>query len=270
LAKDLSGNSASNNPVKIVTTTSQAFQAPVVSSPTPPSRLVENVISIFSDAYTNVANTNFNPWWQQSSWFSSEQVGGNEVVKYENFNYQGIEIGSTVNASAMQFLHIDLWTPNETSLSISPISKTTGEKAFKLTPVKLNGWNSYDIPLSSFTIQGLSMADIIHLKFVGSGKSIIYLDNIYFYKGPITAISDLKSETKISYFPNPVMNELNIKSETEIQNIDVYTITGQKIKSVTLKTSSAVIDLTDITQGTYFVYVTMTNGTRSVQKVIKK
>jgi hypothetical protein len=270
LAKDLSGNSASNNPVKIVTTTSQAFQAPVVSSPTPPSRLPENVISIFSNAFTNVPNTNFNPWWQQSSWFSSEQVGGNEVVKYENFNYQGIEIGSTVNASAMQFLHIDLWTPNETSLSISPISKTTGEKAFKLTPVKLNGWNSYDIPLSSFTIQGLSMADIIHLKFVGSGKSIIYLDNIYFYKGPITAISDLKSETTINYYPNPVMNTLNIKSETEIQNIDVYTITGQKIKSVTLKTSSAVIDLTDITQGTYFVYVTMTNGKRSVQKVIKK
>ncbi|MDO8951838.1 MAG: hypothetical protein Q7U86_04385, partial [Draconibacterium sp.] len=183
-AKDPAENSASNNPIRIVTTTNPAPPAPVVSSPTPPSRLAENVISIFSDAYTNVANTNFNPWWQQSSWFSSEQVGGNEVVKYENFNYQGIEIGSTVNASAMQFLHIDLWTPNETSLSISPISKTTGEKAFKLTPVKLNGWNSYDIPLSSFTIQGLSMADIIHLKFVGSGKSIIYLDNIYFYKGP--------------------------------------------------------------------------------------
>jgi len=55
-----------------------------------------------------------------------------------------------------------------------------------------------------------------------------------------------------------------------IQNIDIYTITGQKIKSLTLKIKSAVIDLTDITQGTYFVYVTMTNGTRSVQKVIKK
>jgi hypothetical protein len=269
-AKDLSGNSASNNPIQIVTTTSPAFPEPVASSPIPPSRSPENVISIFSDAYTNVPNTNFNPWWQQSSWFYSVQVGGNEVLEYENFNYQGIEIGSKVNASTFQYLHIDLWTPNETSLSISPISQSTGEKAVQLTPIKLNEWNSYDVPLSSFTIQGLSMTDILHLKFVGSGKSIIYLDNIYFSKGPVTAIRDMKSYAAIRYYPNPVLNDLNIKSETEIRNIDVYTITGQKIKSVTLKTSNTTIDLSDLTSGTYFVTVTLKNGTLSVQKIVKK
>ena len=270
-AKDLAGNGASNNPIQLVTTTNQAFQVPAASSPIPPARLPENVISIFSDVYTNVANTNFNPYWQQSSWFYSVQIGGNEVLEYENFNYQGIEIGSIVNASAMQYLHIDVWTPNETSLSISPISQSTGEKAVQLTPVKQNEWNSYNIPLSSFTIQGLSMSDILHLKFVGSGKSIIYLDNIYFYKGlPLTSISDTKSKPAINLYPNPVLNNLNIKSETEIVKVDVYTITGQIIKSVSVKTHGAIIDLNDITQGTYFVAITLKNGTRSIQKVIKK
>jgi hypothetical protein len=66
------------------------------------------------------------------------------------------------------------------------------------------------------------------------------------------------------------MNELNIQSVTEIQSVDVYTITGQKIKSVALETSSAVIDFTDITQGTYFVAVTLKNGTQSIQKIVKK
>jgi len=269
-AKDLSGNSASNNPIQIVTTTSPAFAAPLVSSPAPPSRLPEDVISIFSDAFTNIANTNFNPYWQQSSWFYSVQAGGNEVLKYENFNYQGIEIGSIVNASTMQYLHIDLWTPNETSLSILPISQSTGEKAVNLTPIKLNEWNSYEIPLTSFTIQGLSMADILHLKFVGSGKTIIYLDNIYFYKGTITAVKEVKSETSISYYPNPVLNKLNVKSESEIQSLDVYTITGQRIKSVVLKAHSTSIDFSDLNQGTYFVAVTLKNGTRSIDKVVKK
>jgi len=270
-AKDLSGNSASNNPIQIITTTSPAFPAPVVSSPTPPSRLAENVISIFSDAYTNIPNTNFNPYWQQSSWFYSVQVGGNEVLEYENFNYQGIEIGSKVNASAFQYLHIDLWTPNETSLSISPISQSTGEKAVQLTPIKLNEWNSYDIPLSSFTIQGLSMADILHLKFVGSGKSIIYLDNIYFYKGsPITAIKETKSVATISYFPNPVVNNLNVKSESEIQSIDVFTITGQRVKSEALKAHNTSVDFTDLKQGTYLVAITLKNGSRSIQRIVKK
>ena len=270
-AKDLAGNGASNNPIQLVTTTNQAFQVPAASSPIPPARLPENVISIFSDVYTNVANTNFNPYWQQSSWFYSVQIGGNEVLEYENFNYQGIEIGSIVNASAMQYLHIDVWSPNETSLSISPISQSTGEKAVQLTPVKQNEWNSYNIPLSSFTIQGLSMSDSLHLKFVGSGKSIIYLDNIYFYKGlPLTSISDTKSKPAINLYPNPVLNNLNIKSETEIVKVDVYTITGQIIKSVSVKTHGAIIDLNDITQGTYFVAITLKNGTRSIQKVIKK
>ena len=114
------------------------------------------------------------------------------------------------------------------------------------------------------------MADILHLKFVGSGKSIIYLDNIYFYKTPVTAVSDNKSERAISYYPNPVFNDLNIKSETEIHNVDIYTITGQKIKSVSLRNHSTAIDLNDITQGTYFVAVTLKNGTRSIQKIVKK
>lgn len=270
-AKDLSGNAASNNPIQIITNTNQAYPAPVVSSPTPPARTAVDVISIFSDVYTNVPNTNFNPYWQQSTWFNSVQVGGNEVLEYENFNYQGIEIGSIVNASALQYLHIDLWTPNETTLSISPISQSTGEKAVQLTPIKLNEWNSYDIPLSSFTIQGLSMTDILHLKFVGSGKSIIYLDNIYFYKGsPITAIKETKSATTISYYPNPVLKNLYVKSEGEIQSIDVFTITGQRVKSEMLKANNASIDFSDLKQGTYFVAVTLNDETRAIRKIVKK
>jgi len=268
-ANDLSGNGAANNPVLLVATTSQAFQSPGIPAPTPPARSSENVISIFSNSYTNRAATNFNPWWQQSTWYESKFIGENEMVKYENFNYQGIEIGSPVNAAGMQYMHIDLWTPNESSLSISPISKSTGEKAFKLTPIKLNEWNSYEIPLTSFTIQGLSMADILHLKFVGSGKSIIYLDNIYFYKGFPTAAADMNAGSEIACYPNPVLNFLNIKSQTEIQRIDVHSITGQKIKSLTLNTLNAIVDLSNLVQGTYIVYVTLNNGTRSIQKITK-
>jgi hypothetical protein len=67
-----------------------------------------------------------------------------------------------------------------------------------------------------------------------------------------------------------VLNDLNIKSETEIRSVEVYSMTGQRIKSVTLKTHATAIDLNDITQGTYFVAVTLKNGTRSIQKIVKK
>lgn len=268
--EDPAGNEATNNPIQKVASTADAFQAPVVSSPTPPERAPEDVISIFSDSYTNIQNTNFNPWWQQSSWFYSEQVGGNEVLKYENFNYQGIEIGSQVNASEMTHLHIDLWTPNETFLSISPISASTGEKAYNLTPIILNEWNSYEVPLTGFTIQGLSMSDILHLKFVGSGKSIIYLDNIYFYKEDGSSAKDLNSQNVLRCYPNPVKDILSISSASEIRSFKLLTLDGKQMLSVSVNELNASFDISALSAGYYIALVTYKNGSQSNHRIIKQ
>jgi hypothetical protein len=268
-AEDPSGNGASNNPVQVSAKTNEAFPQPEISSPLPPTRNPQDVISIFSNSYTNIAGTNFNPNWQQSTWYASMFIGENEMVKYENFNYQGIEIGSKVNASGMKYLHIDVWTPNETSLSISPVSQTTGEKSVKLTPLRKNEWNSYDIDLTSFTIQGMSMADILHLKLVGSGKSIIYVDNIYFYRESTTDITDIKSKTEIRLYPNPVLNALNVESIQEIRNIEIRTLTGQLVKNEKVNTFNGSIDFNEIMSGNYVVVVTLENGERAVQKIVK-
>jgi hypothetical protein len=268
-AEDPSGNGASNNPVQVSAKTNEAFPQPEISSPLPPTRNPQDVISIFSNSYTNIAGTNFNPNWQQSTWYASMFIGENEMVKYENFNYQGIEIGSKVNASGLKYLHIDVWTPNESSLSISPVSQTTGEKSVKLTPLRKNEWNSYDIDLTSFTIQGMSMADILHLKLVGSGKSIIYVDNIYFYRESTTDITDIKSKTEIRLYPNPVLNALNVESIQEIRNIEIRTLTGQLVKNEKVNTFNGSIDFNEIMSGNYVVVVTLENGERAVKKIVK-
>jgi hypothetical protein len=213
-----------------------------------------------------VANTNFNPWWQQSTWYESKFIAENEMVKYENFNYQGIEIGSKVNASGMQFLHIDVWTPNETSLKISPISQSSGEKAVNLMPLNLNGWNSYNIPLSSFTIQGLSVADILHLKLVGSGKSIIYVDNIYFHKGNPTAISQIEKENVVVYNFN---RQLVVKTSNELLNgqIEIFDISGRKLMTKIIKNRTEMIEMSK--QGMMFVRISdMTKQTIITKKVM--
>ncbi|MCU4174426.1 T9SS type A sorting domain-containing protein [Carboxylicivirga sp. N1Y90] len=261
-ANDLAGNSAANNPLEIIQSTGVGYAEPAVSSPTPPSRNASDVISVFSDVYVTILNTNFNPWWNQNTWFYSVQVGGNEVLMYENFNYQGIEIGSKVDASDMTYLHVDLWTPNETSLSISPISESTGERAFNFSPINQNQWNSYDIPLSSFTIQGLSMSDILHLKFVGSGKSIIYLDNIYFHKGTPTAIDDVKTES-LKLYPNPVLDILTIEGLEDGTLVEIYGASGSLLKKVYI--SGGRINVADLAKGVYFISA---NGITS--KLIKK
>jgi len=184
VAKDAAGNAAANNPI-VVTATTSALAEPTTAAPAP-TVTAAKVTSIFSDAYTSISGTNFNPGWGQKTVVSTVQIENNAVLKYANLNYQGTEFGSDVNASAMNYLHVDVWTPNETTLSIYPISRSTTEKYVTLTPLNLNTWNSFDIPLTDFTTQGLSMTDLFQFKFVGAGGNTVYLDNLYFYDNTTT------------------------------------------------------------------------------------
>lgn len=144
------------------------------STPTHPAT---NVLSVFSDAYTAISGTNLNPDWGQATVVTTLQIQGNNTLKYAGLNYQGIELGSSQDVSAMGFLHLDFWTANSTALNVFLISPGPVETGYSLT-VPTSGWTSIDIPLSSFAPVNLS--DVIQLKFDGSGD--IYLDNIYFRK----------------------------------------------------------------------------------------
>ena len=154
---------------------------PIVAAPTP-TRPAADVISIFSDAYTNVAGTDFNPNWGQSGFATASQtlIAGNNTLSYPNFNYQGIQIGSNQNVSSYGFLHLDYYSANATQLKVYLISPGPVETPFTLT-VPTTGWNSIDIPLSAFSPVALN--NIIQFKFDGgTGSNNIFLDNIYFYK----------------------------------------------------------------------------------------
>jgi len=154
---------------------------PTTAAPTP-TRNAANVISVFSDAYTNVAGTDLNPNWGQSTVVSQIPVAGNNTLKYAGLNYQGIVLGSNQNVSGMDFLHLDIWTTNSTLLNVFLISPGPVEKPFGLT-VPTSGWSSVEIPLSSFS--PVDLADIFQLKFEGNGD--IFIDNIYFYKSGTVA-----------------------------------------------------------------------------------
>ncbi len=160
---------------------------PTVAAPTP-TQDPADVISIYSGTYTDIAGTDFNPGWGQTTIVSFVEIVGNETMKYETFNYQGIQLAANQELSEMEFMHLDIWTPDATVVKTTPISATTGEFLLELTPLNQGVWNSYDIPVGDFA--GVSMADIHQLKFdgqAGVNPSNLFIDNIYFYKVPTTA-----------------------------------------------------------------------------------
>lgn len=148
---------------------------PTVAAPAPTFNSA-NVISVFSDAYSNVAGTDLNPNWGQATVVSQAPVGGNNTLIYTGLNYQGIQLGSNQNVSAMTHLHLDFWTANSTALNVFLISPGPVETPFALT-VPTSGWSSVDIPLTAFS--PVDLTNIIQFKFEGNGK--IYLDNLFFH-----------------------------------------------------------------------------------------
>lgn len=171
-------------------TTLRLVAQPTDAPTTPPVRNSGDVISLFSDAYTNVAGTLWFPNWGQSTVVTDEVIASNNVKKYANLNYQGIQFQDPivpVNASSMTHLHLDIWTPNCTAFEVFLINTTpaTQEHAYTINPT-LSGWNSIDIPLTAFTSSApvIALNNIGQIKLVGTpfGSSTVWLDNLYFWK----------------------------------------------------------------------------------------
>lgn len=172
---------------------------PTTSAPTP-SVDAARVVSVFSNAYTNVAGTNYFPNWGQTTTYEAVTVGASDnVIKYANMNYQGIQFGSPQDISAMKYLHIDIWT-NDANAATFPVTLIWGAEKTITKTVATNGtWTSLDIPLSEFT--GAVLTNAIQFKFqsnewftlgaAGSSSkyTTIYLDNLYFWTDVAPALT---------------------------------------------------------------------------------
>lgn len=207
---------------------------PLEAAPTPPNRLDEDVISIFSDAYTDVSGTDINPGWGQSTISTIVDIIDNPTLSYVNLNYQGTQLDTAIDASSMEYLHIDLWTLDATEVNVYPISVSSGERSYSLT-ITPDQWNSYDIPLSVFTDAGLSITDIHQFKFDGTAGSTIFLDNIYFYKESGAAVNpvlplDFESSTIIYAFEDFDGGAATVIDNPHSLGINTSAKVGQMIK----------------------------------------
>jgi hypothetical protein len=179
-----SGGVASTQNIQNVVITN-LFAAP---TPTVPA---SSVISMFSDAYTNVAVDTWRTSWSQAN-LQDISISGNATKKYSNLNFVGIEATTTpINATSMTHFHTDVWSSDFTAFKIKLVDfgangsfgggdDVEHEITFN-SPAK-ETWVSLDIPLSSFV--GLTTrAHIAQLIYVGApaGNTTVYIDNVYFY-----------------------------------------------------------------------------------------
>lgn len=173
-----------------------AILQPLDPAPTPRFREESDVISVYSASYTNV-DSNLFPDWGQTGNFGSTwgefDLDGDKMLQYTNLSYQGLDITTAIDASTQEYIHIDVWTAEVTSIDIFPLPNgvAPADERFISLPLVANQWNSFDIPLSDFTDQGLPIDDIKQFKFTQTtfddwGAGTVFIDNLYFWKEPST------------------------------------------------------------------------------------
>ena len=162
--------------------------SPLTSAPTPPSRQPDDVISLYSDVYTNIELSELNPGWGQTTTLTEVQVEGNNTWFYNDLNYTGIvtDYGNATDVSAMEFVHFDYWTPDATVLGLKLVNTSYAdgdplkEDIEFVDPISLGEWVSVDISLAEYTTD---VSGITQLLYDTTGNNaIVYVDNLYFYR----------------------------------------------------------------------------------------
>jgi len=259
--------------------------APTTAAPTPPTRNAADVISLFSDAYTDI---NVGEWG--TSWDSAtitDEVIANDNVKKVNFGaFLAVDFtGNRINATDYTHFHIDIFTATATldksfnhklSNHANPAPGETSAIEFSTTnasnpslPNPNPGtWISYDIPLSSFTQASNSLArNAIAQYLITSNLGVVYLDNIYFYRAGTASVED--NLFNVSLYPNPANNRLNISAANTIQNAEIYNVLGKKVMNVTINKTSESIDISNLASGVYMIKYNIEN-TVGTAKFIKQ
>jgi photosystem II stability/assembly factor-like uncharacterized protein len=80
-------------------------------------------------------------------------------------------------------------------------------------------------------------------------------------------LDELITNYSFSFYPNPSTDNLNIKSEVLINEINILDITGKLIKTIKLNTS--LINIEDLKEGIYFLKIITSTGESNTYKFIK-
>lgn len=168
-------------------------------APTPPPRNPDDVISIFSEAYSNIPVDYFNGFFTPDGQTTQGgapplDLSGDRIINYTALNFVGVGFFlnvSPVDASEMTTLHVDI----KVNEAISPgdfirlqlinsvaNNETSGSFTVGSDVLESDQWVSLDIPLDNFS--GLVDRSQLGLLFFISDSTIsdIFVDNIYFYR----------------------------------------------------------------------------------------
>ena len=206
-AIDPSGNVSDSKAVAV--TTDEDITVPNVAAPNPPAREARWIRPIYTDAYASILEHDF----AKSNWGSvplmdgeekaiggnhyllydmtsgttvvwgENNAGGNAIVAQDDYAAGGDKTG--VDASAMEYLHIDIWS----NVAMENICVRVNDEILRRINLTDEGWQQFDIALVD-PVETLKIDNVRWFKFTDindASRQNIAFDNVYFWRTPVAA-----------------------------------------------------------------------------------
>ncbi|WP_296636656.1 PKD domain protein [Polaribacter sp.] len=169
--------------------------APTEAAPVAPARNDTDVVSIFSDIYTDVTLSELPTTWSTGN-FEATSVDSDNVWKLTALDFLGIvtNYDTGIDLSGMEMMHIDYWVPEGTTneLFVKIVNTVDGGEDIESLGTTVGGsWQSIDIDMTGFDGGNLANKEKITQILIDSDgiAGNVYVDNFYFYKAPSSIVT---------------------------------------------------------------------------------
>jgi len=170
------------------------YEPPATAAPTP-THPASDVVSLYSGSYTNeLIDTWRADWGGVTTQFQEFSVHGDAVLMYSTLNWVGVICESRyIDASGMDYFHLDLYAPGGSDFGIELVSFATGagDGSTKVVinadsdPAFVTGqWMSIDIPVGEFVFDAgndNALSAPGQLVFSSSTPGLVLVDNVYYH-----------------------------------------------------------------------------------------
>ena len=205
-------------------------------------------------------------------WHSSSVIYAWEVVTQNPYEGNYCARSSAIQDGETSTLYINVVVGTESQISFyyKVSSESNYDKLhFYIDGTEKNNWSgevawtqaSYALTPGTHELKWEYTKDVS----VSSGSDCAWIDNVSFPAS--TIITDVKTvvENKVTVYPNPANDVLNIQLGDDQSDIVIYNSLGQVVRRVEAMSGDVQINISDLQKGLYFVKIN-----NEVLKVVKK